>query len=185
MHVYGLIDPRNNQLRYVGKTSDPRGRLYAHKSRKGKSHRANWIQQLKSEGLLPVMIVLETLSSDVDAYQAEREWISMVRSWGAALCNHADGGEGGFAGAKRLTPISEETRIRMSLAQQGKKLTEETKIKMKQAHLGKASPLRGRKQTPEHRAAISQGLMGHAPWSKGRKLTAQQLANRKKVRNGA
>lgn len=62
--VYGLIDPRNGELRYVGKAVDPQKRLWIHLSiartnRYGSLHVKHWIQSLLAVGLRPEIEVLE------------------------------------------------------------------------------------------------------------------------------
>ena len=60
-YIYALIDPRNNKVRYVGKSTSPRNRKYQHISERlsFKHHKANWIQNLYDEGLRPEMKILE------------------------------------------------------------------------------------------------------------------------------
>ena len=52
--IYGLLDPRTNNIRYVGKTSRSLNeRLSAHlRSNQGKNnHKHNWISLLKKENI--------------------------------------------------------------------------------------------------------------------------------------
>ena len=50
-YIYTLSDPRNNLVRYVGKTSNPKMRLQNHMNRKHneRTHKRNWIESLKKK----------------------------------------------------------------------------------------------------------------------------------------
>lgn len=96
--IYGLYadvdDVGFPLIRYVGYTSKTlKTRLIQHLSdaRQGdKSHRCNWIRSLIAEGRFPLVILLESVTSET---WREREcfWIS---KFGARLTNGTMGGEG-------------------------------------------------------------------------------------------
>lgn len=148
--VYGLVDPRTGALRYVGKTIDASKRREAHMRGSGHGHRANWIKGLHRENLLPVFCVLEACST-VDAYQAEQEWISMARAWGADLTNHDDGGPG-RTGAK----ASLETRKKLSESHKGHRIPIDVRAKMSLAHMGLPKP---KKLTAQQAQEIRQSTL--------------------------
>jgi hypothetical protein len=122
--VYGLTDPRNGLIRYIGKTVNGMKRPRAHGLKlqldRESTHKANWIRQLQQLGLSYGVIVLETVPED-RLSEAEILWIARGRDEGWPLTNLTDGGDGCRA--------SEETRSKMSLAKKGKKFTEEHKRK--------------------------------------------------------
>lgn len=96
--IYGLIDPRDNQLRYVGKTGTSlKRRLREHiygATRPGIRVRSRfWLRSLIKSNLLPDVFVIEEVDED-DWVEAEQFWIAYFRMIGADLCNHTDGGEG-------------------------------------------------------------------------------------------
>lgn len=79
---------------------------------------------------------------------------------------------------------SEVTKLKMSEAHKGKKLTEEAKMKLSEANKGEKHPFFNKKHseesrkkirdaranyifTPEHKAAISNGMKGKNTWSRG------------------
>jgi len=75
-YIYGLIDPRNDEIRYVGKTVNPKSRLSGHitesKDLEIVHHRARWVRKLTSLGLKPKMIFLRACSSDeYEKYETE------------------------------------------------------------------------------------------------------------------
>lgn len=94
--IYGLIDPRNNELKYVGKTVKSLSvRLSAHISeskRDGKSKRDRWVNKLSSLKLRPEIFVIETVESD-SWKDAEKFWISYFKSLGCDLVNFLEGGD--------------------------------------------------------------------------------------------
>ncbi len=58
VNIYVLIDPRTNEIRYVGKTSQPlSGRLSSHRfdAKNSTSHRARWIAKLIRLGYNPLI----------------------------------------------------------------------------------------------------------------------------------
>lgn len=103
--IYGLFDPRDGTLRYIGKTE---GRLekrmrehwcaawLKHSNGKFKKnlHVYNWTRSL--DGIKPDMVELEECTSHESLIEAEVEWIAEARRLGCDLTNHTDGGEGCF-----------------------------------------------------------------------------------------
>lgn len=94
-YIYTLTDPRNNNVRYIGKTNNPKARQKAHMviTREVDSHKKNWVRQLKSEGLKPVFEVLDEVPID-EWVKWERYWIQQFKCWGFELVNHTAGGDG-------------------------------------------------------------------------------------------
>lgn len=95
-YIYVLRDPRDNGVRYVGRTKNLKGRLQSHLYKKSDGSfvhaRREWIWELRSEGLRPVMEVVETLRAPVDealVSERERRWIFHFFQQGAPLTNVA------------------------------------------------------------------------------------------------
>jgi hypothetical protein len=146
-YIYGLVDPRTNQLRYVGKTKDAYHRYYDHMRARKNSHLRNWLRQVKSCGDQPEMLIIETVTTE-QWPEAERFWIAYFEYIGANLCNRHGGGWGG-----NYKPVSEEHRANLSKALRGRKgkpLTDEHRKKLSDAFRGKKRPQCG--------------------WSRGKKL---------------
>lgn len=84
--IYGLLDPRDQSLRYVGKTHKRRElRLAEHleAARSGRSsHLYNWIREVLEAGFEPEIFVLERVPGDQDWEEAERRQIAKWRSRG-------------------------------------------------------------------------------------------------------
>ena len=110
--IYKLTDPISNEVRYIGLTfNDLKQRLKSHCSERSKSHKSNWINQLKSKGLKPS---IESIEDDISSYDlvCEREiyWIDKYKSEGHPLTNMASGGN-------KNKKMSDETRLKMSESQ--------------------------------------------------------------------
>ena len=134
--IYGLIDPRSQQLKYVGMTSKELSvRLDRHMREVGHCHKRSWIQGLKKVGLKPDIFEIENVD-DTEWEEAERFWISYFKYIGCRLTNIADGGMGGrwnSRGQKR-TP---EQREKMRMALLGHKTSDETKEKLRKIFIGR------------------------------------------------
>jgi hypothetical protein len=96
--IYGLIDPRNQQLRYVGKTScslSSRLRQHINDAARAKVNlkRFAWLNELRMAGLEPEIFELETVLG-AGWQDSERYWIAYFRFIGANLCNATIGGDG-------------------------------------------------------------------------------------------
>ncbi|MDX0007821.1 hypothetical protein GOB40_13870 [Sinorhizobium meliloti] len=102
--VYALVDSRKTEeIRYIGITNDPRGRLRAHISAslgsREKGHKASWIRStVNGGGDIGIGILADGMSQLVAA-QKEIAVIGELRARGCSLTNTTDGGFGGMAGA--------------------------------------------------------------------------------------
>jgi hypothetical protein len=94
IYIYQLRDPRDGEIRYIGKAVDPVHRLRYHKWHNKSGHVGNWLEILRGLDLLPIMEIIEV--SDAEAW-AEREkyWIAFGREQGWKLTNITSGGEDG------------------------------------------------------------------------------------------
>lgn len=95
VYIYTLEHPITEEIRYVGKTKNPKMRFHNHcnKLHNEKSHKRNWINKLKKEGLKPKMKILdEVLESEWKFW--ERFWINQLKQWNFNLVNHTSGGDG-------------------------------------------------------------------------------------------
>lgn len=147
IYIYGLYDPRNGLLRYVGKTNNIRIRHSAHTRENGECYKHNWVKSLISVGLRPEIKVLETIvnSDDKDWQERERWWIKSSLDSGAPLTNLHSGGRGGFS-------MHESTKDKIRAKATGRKMSREAIEKMKAS---KAAGL-----TPEVRERIRRAQLG-------------------------
>lgn len=75
--IYALADPRDDVIRYVGRTTDPYGRMYRH-LRDGREHgtpKQRWVWELRQLRLKPRMIVLDCADPS-EASAVEMTWIA-------------------------------------------------------------------------------------------------------------
>lgn len=98
--VYGLIDPRDEEIRYVGCTTAKylSSRLNDHltsarhqKSRDHGALRAGWLRGILAVDLRPRIVLLQTAFSKEEAAQVEDEWI---QRFAGQLTNQLAGGPG-------------------------------------------------------------------------------------------
>lgn len=100
-YVYYHRDPTTNEIRYVGKGSGRRAKQLSNRHARHKQ----WLSKLKSEGLKPIVQILEHFESEEDAYIREKELIKKEREGGADLCNVTEGGEGAAGLVGHLNPM--------------------------------------------------------------------------------
>lgn len=92
--IYTLTDPITNEVRYVGKSQNPKKRLYEHigeSKRKCNTEKHFWINYLLSKGYKPVIDVVEECDNS-EAEFFEIFYISLFKSWGFNLTNKTIGG---------------------------------------------------------------------------------------------
>ncbi len=93
--IYGLFDPRNNELRYIGKTKvSLEKRLYNHIYNKDNSNKtkSNWINDLKSHNLKPIMKLIKETDNNNWEYW-EKYYIDYYTQKGSNLLNILIGGK--------------------------------------------------------------------------------------------
>jgi len=116
VYIYALIDPRTNEVRYIGKSVTPEKRLIVHVCTThvdSNPRKLNWIKQLKEEGLRPTLLILEETTTELWP-EREKYWIEFQRSLGNNLTNLADGGLGGGSPSEETRKlIGEKNSIRM------------------------------------------------------------------------
>jgi hypothetical protein len=159
--IYGLVDPRTQELRYVGKTVlNPVRRVMVHSWRARtaphKRHSMAWLLSLEKAGFAPDVFIIEEVPPDDDWIEAEQFWIAYFRMIGADLCNHTSGGEG-QTGYKQPREVIEKRAMRMR---------------------GATNPNFGKPMHPRAKAALSEALVrcradpGWSKWANERRQAA-------------
>lgn len=96
--IYALLDPRTDEVRYIGKTQrSPRKRHNEHIQDAFRKHRLpvqRWTKHLYDNGSWSCLKHLEYVQAGGDWAAREKHWIDRFRSDGARLLNLTDGGEG-------------------------------------------------------------------------------------------
>lgn len=183
--IYTLTDPRTNLIHYVGQTKHPRDRRLVHLRPDGQSRRAQWLRAVLADGVQPVMVILEVVSTQALADERERYWIAHGRSSGWPLVNTLDGGEFSWkmpreiveriAAKKRGTRRTDEAKALTSAslkayyaAHPRTPMSEVVKAKISATKTGKP----GHKWTAEQTTAASARLKGQP----GRRKSAEEKA---------
>lgn len=174
--VYGLVDPRTNEIRYVGKTRQLlKNRLKKHyedaSNPQNIRHKAQWFRVLKQNGLRPSVKILQKCADNEKACAAEIWWISHLKSTGVDLTNLTSGGDAGDGWHH-----TEEVKKKMSLLNTGRKRSQKSIEATAAAH-------RGRKRSEETRQKISVALRGKNLSQQTRqKMSETHLARNQKLR---
>lgn len=139
IYIYKLIDPRTNEIKYIGKTKNSLiKRLYEHLTKRNLkpiTHKNNWIKNLLNENLKPIIELIEVCDSD-NWTERETYYIKQLREQDVNLTNLTDGGDGAL-GSKRSKESIEKV-LKTKLEKYGNfNHTEETKIKISEANKGK------------------------------------------------
>lgn len=196
--IYALVDPRTNEVKYVGKTCQNINiRLSSHMRDRRPSKKTNWIKSLSALGMKPVPLILESINCSAEHKEweeSERFWISYLRFIGAKLTNLTDGGEG-FHGLI----FTETHKKKIGDAHRGRTRSNEMLARMSESRKGipvghllaYSKSMIGKKLSPEHRAKIAEGGRGktHSMETRlkmsiaatGRKVSAEGRKNMSKA----
>lgn len=85
--IYALVDPRDDSIRYIGKTNSLKSRLSQHLKDKSNLNKYNWVQELKSLSLIPLMTTLYVCKDNDNGGEIERTIICKHIKLGAKLFN--------------------------------------------------------------------------------------------------
>ena len=98
VYIYCLKDTEEN-IRYVGKTTNIKRRLYSHiaEAKRSKTNRYvhNWIKSLLKNKQKPIIEIIEVCNEN-NWEEREKYWIKYYRNIIPNLCNNCDGGTGGI-----------------------------------------------------------------------------------------
>lgn len=89
IYIYALTDPRDNTVRYIGKTNNVNKRLSEHIKESGNTYKINWINNLSKQNLKPSIQIIDT-ATELTWKIKEQYWIGMFPD----LTNLTSGGEG-------------------------------------------------------------------------------------------
>lgn len=131
VYIYSLKDPRDNQIKYIGKANNIDTRLYTHTVNCNlvkNTPKIQWIKSLKDKGLKPIIEEIDcVLKSEWQFW--EKHYISLYKSWGFNLKNYTLGGDGNNCPFR-----TEEFKQKVSLKLKGRKacyiMTDEIKSKI-------------------------------------------------------
>lgn len=139
--IYVLIDPRDNEIRYVGLTKRSLNeRLTGHicSSKKLKNsktshrvHKADWINLLIENEYRPIIQLIEKGLNKENVHSREEYWIEYYLNKGCRLINATPGGEG-----IRDFKHSDKTKALLKEKLTGRKLSSEHKKNISEARKG-------------------------------------------------
>jgi predicted GIY-YIG superfamily endonuclease len=94
-YIYVLKCPITNEVRYVGRSRDPKRRYYAHTEEKKTAsyYKKNWIKKLDRQGLKPILEIIKETPNE-EASRWEQYFIDFYREQGYKLTNLGDGSRG-------------------------------------------------------------------------------------------
>ncbi len=94
-YIYTLSHPITHEVKYVGKSIDPKERLRTHIKDARKNYRnnlsCNWVKSLLKKGLEPVMDIIDDIEGDWE--WLEIYWVAQFKAWGFELKNTTEGGD--------------------------------------------------------------------------------------------
>jgi hypothetical protein len=146
--IYGLKDPRDGRLRYVGQSSTgmqrPRSHLQPSSAKEQNPHFRNWISNLKKSEISYTIEVIARLFSAAELDDAEVYWIKTLRTQGLDLLNYSDGG-----GASGLAGKSLSAEHRLALKAGWIKRKAKGLLRSRASYEAQAIKTKGRKQSSE------------------------------------
>ena len=88
--VYALCEPITHEIRYIGVTGTPYGRMMAHLS-EAKRHplfdsRCKWLSKLLKKNMVPEFVILEVTTFQ-QRHECEQKWQRHYENGGAILLN--------------------------------------------------------------------------------------------------
>ena len=105
--IYKLIDPTNEDVKYVGMSKTPFQRYGQHlQLDAGSSAKRAWIQSLFDRYLMPRLELIEEVPTKAEAIQREFYWIKYYLTQGARLTNRDE---------ESLTPLAHKWTKRKSI----------------------------------------------------------------------
>lgn len=177
MFIYGLIDPRDNELRYIGFTSiSLKRRLITHLSPsalKKNTHKNNWVKSILYEKIKPEIFLIQ--KTDKENWEFDEQWnIQYFKAIGCRLTNECSGGRGFYDISDAIKKKMSDSHKGAKNSFYGKKHTEESKRKISMFHTG-------RKLTKEHIEKVRASSLGRIMPPKTEEWKRKQSESHKKL----
>lgn len=121
VYIYSLKDPRDYQIKYIGKALDIDKRYKQHIENytNQKSLKSSWVLSLLQYGLQPILEIVE-ICNESKWQEREQYWIKYYKELGFDLKNMTNGGDGN-TGLK----MSDTSKEKIRWANLGKKSSKE------------------------------------------------------------
>ncbi len=156
--IYALADPRDDEIRYIGKSVDVATRVKCHMRDQGSTRKARWLRSLVALGLEPSVMLLQSGTGDWEI--AERAWIALLGER-YDLTNATEGGDG-------LHGPGAETREKIAGIRRALFADPEFRAKADAMYASAewraavSASLKGKPKTAEHIANLPQNQKGYA-----------------------
>lgn len=130
--IYGLIDPRNNVIFYIGKTCRPNTRIYGHLAPSNVIKRSNcctYVRNMLEQGVKPLLKVLLTCK-EKNINKFEKHYITKYKKLNPNLTNQRPGGESWNRMVYKPTPrsIAAKAKLRKPVILRNSETLEETEF---------------------------------------------------------
>ena len=206
-YLYALVDPRDDEVRYIGISINPAERFRGHineAKKDTKTAKRRWIRSLMNQGMLPTFSVIQSgVLTWAQLGQLEIDNIAAFRADGHDLTNMTAGGDGVRDFFTVRTPqwnqnLSQAIAMHMaSLSQEQKKARSSKRVSTIRANnngtypghsKGRTSPMKGRTMSEESKQKMRDSQK--ARWEKikaeGRyeEVCANIAAGTKRAMNG-
>lgn len=154
-YIYQLIDPRSNNVFYVGKGTG--NRAYAHnkfKDGNNNYYKDSIIKELHKQQLEPIVVIVEHFASEQDAYDYEDKLIATI-----GIDNLTNITEGVRPPSKKGWTPSAETLAKRSASLKGIQRTKEWRDNLSKSKQGANNPMYGKRIpcSEERRLSVLRG----------------------------
>ncbi|RIK35277.1 MAG: hypothetical protein DCC55_30810 [Chloroflexi bacterium] len=85
-YIYGLIDPTDHKIKYIGRTNHLYQRWQQHVEEIEPTVKGEWIKRLRAAGITPTLLILDQVEHG-DVVDVENWWIEFGRRMGWPLTN--------------------------------------------------------------------------------------------------
>ncbi len=179
--IYALLEPKTNEIRYIGKAKNLELRLRKHAQSsklKENTHKNNWIKSLLKSGEKFIVVVIDSALTNDELNKKEVKWISYYKTIGCRLTNATNGGDGGKLSQESISKMKETKKKNpqkpywigkkfekehcenLSKSKKGYVTNDETKEKLSKSHKGLNTWSKDRKLSEETKIKMSKSRIG-------------------------
>jgi hypothetical protein len=116
-YIYGIS--HRGLIRYIGKSNNPRRRLYQHINEKSNKHKYNWLNNIIKNNDRPTIEIIDEVPEEEWQFW-EQYWISQFKTWEFKLLNATNGGDGanGYKHAEHSKKKMRKSKLGTTLPQE-------------------------------------------------------------------